>query len=174
MAITAYPHILAEAAISILYASLWIHYLYQLAAAPTPPDRSLRKCREVEPVVRSVLLVFGWLSAVLGACVLCVLLSFLCMAPSLVLLMMVLLYAIIVLIYVYQIQYLRAVEVSDQLIDDGCDLVEPKKRRMLMLFAVMVLLFGVTGTVVGVVSGGHMDGWVDGHIRNWMKTGVRI
>jgi len=169
MAITAHLPILAKAFISIIYASLWIHYLRQLTT-PTPPDRPLRKCREVDPVLRSVLQVFGWLGAVMGVCLFCVLLSLLCVGPSVTMLMMVLLYAILVFIYVYQIQYLRAVAESDQLMDDGCDLVEPKKRRLLMLFAVMVLLFGVATSVVGVASGGQMDEWARGHIRNWLRA----
>lgn len=102
----------------------------------------------------------------MGVLVFCVLLSLLCVRPSVAMFLVVLLYTILVFIYVYQIQYVRAVSVSDQLADDGCDLIEPKKRRLLMLFAVIVLVFGVVTSVLGVVSGDRMDEWVRGHIRN--------
>lgn len=158
---------LTKAFLSILYASLWIHYLCQLTT-PTPPNQPLRKCREVEPVLRSVLQVFAWVGAVMGVLVFCVLLAFLCTHQSVSLFVVVLLYAVLMFIYVYQIRFLRAVAVSDQLVDDGCDLIQPKTRRLLMTFAVIVLLFGVVTSVLGVVSGDRMGKWVE----QWIKEHV--
>ena len=159
MSFTPHLPLLAKAIISIIYASLWIHYISHLATPPTP-GQPLRKCREVEPVLRSVLLVFSWLGVVMGVIVFCMLVSVLCVRSSAGMFVVLLLYAILLFIYVYQILYLRAVSVSDQLVDDGCDLIEPKTRRLLMIFAVIVLVFGVGMSVLGIVSGGRLDEWV--------------
>ena len=59
------PTLFFKSILAIFYGSLWIHYLHKL----TDPDSTPRRCREVAPVLRSVLTVIAWVGVVLGVLV---------------------------------------------------------------------------------------------------------
>ena len=95
------------------------------------------------------------------------LLAMLCVRPTAFTFVMALIYVILVFIYVYQIQFLKAIEVSDEWTEtssgtnqDGCDTVEQKKRRLSMVFAVFVLVFGIVLGVIGFTWGDGLTQWL--------------
>ena len=166
------PTLFFKSILAIFYGSLWIHYLHKL----TDPDSTPRRCREVAPVLRSVLTVIAWVGVVLGVLVVGMLLAMLCVRPTAFVFVMALIYVILVFIYVYQIQFLKAIEVSDEWTEtssgtnqDGCDAVEQKKRRLSMVFAVFVLVFGIVLGVIGFTWGDGLTQWLTEQLRSGLS-----
>ena len=111
------------------------------------------------------------------------LLALLCVRPTAFTFVMALIYVMLVFIYVYQIQFLKAIEVSDEWTEtssgtrggtngtnqDGCDTVEQKKRWLSMVFAVFVLVVGIVLGVIGFTWGDGLTQWLTEQLNSGLS-----
>lgn len=135
----------------LLYAGLWLYYLQCLMNTKT---HIVEYCRDVQPTLRSVLLVFAWIKLVVSILFVCVVLSSLLVDPSVEMFVFTLAMLIIVGVFLYQIHYINAVEQSTARTDQ-CDEVESRKRSVVYIFSVATFGFGVFLVAFGA-SGGSL------------------
>ena len=142
---------------SVVYAALWLYYLQQLTT-DDPNESPAPRCRDVEPVVRSVLQVLAWVSIVLTVIFVCSALASVLLNPSVERGIVILACLVIVGVYAYQIQYLRAVaQSSDAAGARACTAIERRKRELVYVFACVVLVFGVLMVGFGLTGGQWME-----------------
>jgi hypothetical protein len=151
---------------NILYGSAWIYYLNQLTAKETAKETPKETteatstlCRDVQPALRTALLVFACLQ-VAGVVVLIAkfIIMHCLMARTRALLrggilrwLLLFVYAIFAGVYVYQIQYLFAVN-SSTARTDHCSEIETRRRKVVYAFGMLVLVAG------GIALALHMCG----------------
>ena len=150
--------------LSIVYGSSWVHYIRKFRQAThhhTGPNTRPLLCREVAPVLRSVLFVVACFSVALGAfaCLFSVvhLTKSSILSHTLVLLMA---QIVILLVYVYQIQFLRhvassnqqaALLTSDELASEtSCQAIAPDQQEVAWVYGWIVLLFGIVYFLLGL------------------------
>lgn len=156
---------IAKGVLGVVYGALWLALLQRLngATASTIP---FRQCRDVAPGLQRLLYALAWVCVVLGSIAACAVLAKMCAAPRAETFVLLLAYAVLLYVYVNQIRYVQAVRQSDHTM--SCDAIERRRRRLVALYAVVVIvlgaflaLFGLTGeTLLGqmyerLVGGGR-------------------
>lgn len=139
----------------LIFASLWLHYMQALLNT----NSSEKNCRDVYPTLRTVLLIMSWVKLVAIVLFSCFILTNLVLAPSIERLVFVLAMLVILGIFLYQIQFLNAIERSTAKAGD-CDEVETHKRRMIYVFTVVIFVFGVMLVTFGVTGGSLLQKFV--------------
>lgn len=145
---------------SVVYAALWLYYLQQLTTDDpnASSQTSAPRCRDVEPVVRNVLQVLAWVSIVFTVIYVCSALASVLLHPSAERCIVIVACLVIVFVYAYQIQYLRAVaQSSDAAGARACTAIERRKRDLVYVFVCVVLVFGVLMVGFGLTGGQWME-----------------
>lgn len=138
----------------LLYASLWLYYMHQLLSS------NEAYCRDVQPTLRSVLLVLSWIKLVVTIVFVCFMLSNLLLVPTIEQFVFVLATLVIVGVFLYQIQFLNAVEHSSAKAGE-CDDIEARKRRLVYVFTSIIFVFGVFLVLFGMTGGAFMERLVE-------------
>ena len=144
-----------KATLYIVYGSLWIQYMRSLGGrgeeTPDTREKPIR-CRDIQPVLRSVLSVIAWISLFMCAVTGCGQFARWCVRPNMELFVLLLAYGVMLTVFLFQIQFLREVSVSNrfqthpsgtQQHADGCDSIEQQKRKLSAVYAWVILLFGL-------------------------------
>ena len=140
----------------LIYAGLWLYYMQGLLHSSTTDQY----CRDVQPTLRTVLLVISWIKLVVSIVFVCFVLSNVLLKPSVEQFALLLAMVVILGIFLYQIQFLNAVEASNAKTGD-CDEVETHKRRMVYVFTVVIFVFGVFLVAFGLTGGSFLDTMVN-------------
>ena len=122
----------------ILYGALWLYYLQQLLHH----KHENKRCQDVQPILRNVLLVIAWLKIVFIVIFLCIMITSLLLKPSLDVFVFVIACVIIACVFVYQIQFIYSIEDTD-LYTKQCRDIEEYKRNVIYVFTVVVFVFGL-------------------------------
>jgi hypothetical protein len=138
----------------LLYASVWMYYMHQLLSS------NEAYCRDVQPTLRSVLLVLSWIKLVVTVVFVCFMLSNLLLVPTGEQFVFVLATLVIVGVFLYQIQFLNAVERSSAKAGE-CDDIESRKRRLVYVFTSIIFVLGVFLVLFGMTGGTFMERLVD-------------
>lgn len=144
----------------LLYAGLWLYYIQHLIYTH---NQSEEYCRDVQPTLRSVLLVFAWIKLIVSILFVCAVLSSFLVDPSVESCVFILAMLMIVGVLLYQIQYLTAVEHST-LRTNQCDDIESQKRLVVYVFSVVTFVFGVLMVVMGATGGSFLKQMVSAAI----------
>lgn len=131
----------------IIYSAVWFYYISALL--DQSPSAPIKRCRDILPLLRTVLLILAWIKVFVMAFDVCVFVSYLLVQPSIDIFIVLIAYIIIFGIFVYQIQFLNAVEMSTTY-NSECDAIETQKRQTVMSFNVVIFVFGVTMVAFGV------------------------
>lgn len=145
----------------LLYAGLWLYYLQHLL---NPHKQNAEYCRDVQPTLRSVLLVFAWIKLVVSILFVGMVLSSLLVKPTIELFVFVLAVLVIIGVFLYQIQYLNAVEQSSAR-TDHCDDIESQKRLIIYVFTVVTFVFGVVLVLFGATGRSFIEHMVDAAVK---------
>jgi hypothetical protein len=153
---------------AIIYGSMWVHYLRKFRRGQHPTETSTKPrplmCRDVEPFLRSILLVIAWFSVIFGGVACVVNVMHLCndsfRSHGVVL---VAAHAVLLLVYVYQIQFLRHVAASDTPVvsstttvgthanstRSNCQSIASEQQEVAWAYGWIVLLFGILYVLMG-------------------------
>ena len=141
-------YIILQGIVYLVYSGLWFFYMSELLH--TYQNKPIH-CKDIQPTLRTVLLVLAWIEVISLAFYMCMLLSQLIMQPSIELITLLIAHVIIFGIFVYQIQYLNAVEDSLRLTNQ-CDDIEEHKRNVVMSFNAVIFVFGVFMIAFGLTG----------------------
>jgi len=143
-------YVVLQGLVYIIYSALWFYYMSQLLHTNQNQDVPIL-CRDINPTLRTVLLVIAWIKVVSMAFYMCVLLSRLFTQPSIETFVLLIAYVIIFGVFVYQIQFLNAVEES-VVLNTHCDEIEAKKRQTVISFNSVIFVFGIIMIVFGLTG----------------------
>ena len=131
----------------LIYAGLWLYYMQGLLHSSTTDQY----CRDVQPTLRTVLLVISWIKLVVSIVFVCFVLSNVLLKPSVEQFALLLAMVVILGIFLYQIQFLNAVEASNAKTGD-CDEVETHKRKIALQHpAINATGFDIRKSVAGTL-----------------------
>ena len=145
----------------IIFASLWLYYMQALIH----PHSAEIDCHDVCPTMRTVLLIMAWVKLIVIVLFVCFVLTNLLLQPSIEQLVFVLAMLVIMGIFLYQIQFLNAIERSTAKAGE-CDKVETHKRRMIYAFTMVIFVVGVLLITFGVTGGSLIQRFVSSSATN--------
>lgn len=154
--------------VSVVYGSMWVHYLRMFWSASNNP-RQLHDghaqqtlCRDVSPMLRSVLSVVAWVQLIMGGAV-CAWHTATLWTTQFNAHRTVLLVAQLVLlaVFVYQIQFLRSVTASDKTVvqvqsmphatrGNDCRTIASEQQEVAWAYGWIVLILGVLFVLLGL------------------------
>ena len=151
----------------LIYAGLWLQYTHHLLASTDTPY-----CRDVEPTLRTVLLVIAWIKLVVTIVFTCFILTNLLLKPTIEQFVLVVATLVVLGIFFYQIQFLNAVETSTTRTSD-CDEIGPQRRRVIYTFTMVIFVFGVLLVLFGLTGGSFLEKIVAPNPRFTIRQGGR-
>lgn len=127
---------------SLVYAGLWLGWLNRISNAANSSDSMYSKCKDISPTWRALLYILAWIGVIGTAIYACALTSRCILSPDVEIALITIATIIIVFIYIYQIQYIDAVAISEQPVGQ-CNMVSPWRRQIVTTFALVITLFSV-------------------------------